>query len=149
MSSGQKTLFKKITFCNILPFLGLTSNVFFSVICPCRIIFNTIFENYKEKSFQKMVFDFVSCFWKWSQNAFKKTIFDVFCQFFGPTFKCNFLSHLLMLFCEVVGARRAPNEGPKGPPMPSAGARRRGPQGPELRCMAWARVQEEQHDLKK
>ena len=26
-----------------------------------------------------------------------------------------------------VRARRAPNEGPKWPPMPSAGARRRGP----------------------
>ena len=69
-----------------------------------------------------MVLEFVSRFWKWSQNAFKK---NNFCQFFGPT-------HLLMLLCEVVGAQRAPNEGPKGPPMPSAGARRRGPQGPEL-----------------
>ena len=59
-------------------------------------------------------------------------VFAVFCQFFGPTFKCNFLCHLFMLFCEVVGAQRAPNEGPKGPPMPSAGARRKGPQGPEL-----------------
>ena len=54
-----------------------------------------------------MVLDFVSCFWKGSQNAFKKTIFAIFCKFFGSTFKCNFLSHLLMLFCEVVGARRA------------------------------------------
>ena len=34
--------------------------------------------------------------------------------------------------CEVVGAQRAPNEGPKGLPMPSAGARRRDPKGPEL-----------------
>ena len=28
---------------------------------------------------------------------------------------------------ELVKAQRAPNEGPKGPPMPSAGAKRRGP----------------------
>ena len=70
--------------------------------------------------------NFVSHFWKWSQNALK-TIFDVFCQFFGLTLKCNFLSHLLMLFCEVVGAQRAPNEGPKCPPMPSAGAIKKGP----------------------
>ena len=70
-----------------------------------------------------MVLDFVSHFWKWSQNAFKKT---TFASFF-PTFKCNFLSHLLMLFCEVVGAQRAPNEGLETRPMPSAGAIRKGP----------------------
>ena len=37
--SGQKMLFKKGTFCNFWPFLGLTSNVIFSVICPCRMVF--------------------------------------------------------------------------------------------------------------
>ena len=45
---GQKMLFRKGTFCNFLPFYGLTSDAIFSVICPCRMFFNTIFENYKE-----------------------------------------------------------------------------------------------------
>ena len=34
--------------------------------------------------------------------------------------------------CEELGAQRAPNEGPKGPQMPSAGARRKGQLCPEL-----------------
>ena len=92
----KKCFLEKALFAIFCRFYGLTSDAIFSVICPCRMLFNTIFENYKEKSFQKWL-DFVSRFWKWSQNVFLKTIFDDFCQFFGPTF----LSHLLILFCEV------------------------------------------------
>ena len=126
-ANWSKNALKKSTFCNFLPFLGLTSNAIFSVICPCRIVFNTILENYKKKSFQKWFWILSYVFGSGRKINFLKTIFADFCQFFGPTFKCNFLSHLLMLFCEVVGAQRASNEGPKGPSMPSAGARRKGP----------------------
>ena len=74
--------------------------------------------------FPKMVLSHV--FGSCHKMHFKNGFLMVFGVFFGTTFKCNFLSHLLMLFCEVLGARRAPNEGPKGPPMPSTGARRKG-----------------------
>ena len=94
--SGQKTLFKKNTFCNFLPFLGLTPDAIFSVISPCRMLFSTILENYKEKSFQKWFWNLSHVFGSGHKMHFKKPIFDVFCQFFGPTFICNFLSHLLM-----------------------------------------------------
>ena len=57
----------------------------------------------------------------------KQRFFTFFVSFLAQLLNANFLSHLLMLFCEVVGARRAPNEGSKGPPMHSAGARRKGP----------------------
>ena len=42
-----------------------------------------------------MVLEFVSCFGSGHKMHLKKTIFDIFCQFFGPTFICIFLSHLL------------------------------------------------------
>jgi len=60
------------------------------------MLFSTILENYKEKSFQKWFWNLSHVFGSGHKMHFKKTIFDVFCQFFGPTFICNFLSHLLM-----------------------------------------------------
>ena len=94
--SGHKMHFKKTIFDVFCRFYGLTSDAIFSVIWPCRIVFNTILENYKEKSFQKWFWNLSHIFGSGHKMHFKKTIFDVFCQFFGPTFICNFLSHLLM-----------------------------------------------------
>ena len=42
------------------------------------------------------------------------------------------LSQSSAYFVRWWGPEGPPNEGPKGPPMPSAGARRKGPEGPEL-----------------
>ena len=83
--SGQKMLFKKGTFSNFLPFLGLTSNAIFSVIYPCRMLFCTILENYKEKAFQKWFWNLSHIFWSGHKVPFKKTIFNVFCRFNGLT----------------------------------------------------------------
>ena len=94
--SGHKVPFKKTIFDVFCRFYGLTSDAIFSVIWPCRIVFNTILENYKEKSFQKWFWNLSHIFGSGHKMHFKKPIFDVFCQFFGPTFICNFLSHLLM-----------------------------------------------------
>ena len=79
--SGQKTLFSKGTFCNFLPFLGLTSNAIFSVICPCRMVFNIILENYKEKYFQKWFWILSHIFGSGHKMHFKKTIFAIFATF--------------------------------------------------------------------
>ena len=62
----------------------------------------------------------------------KNNIFLHFLPVFWPNFNMEFsqssayVGSFLILFCEVMGAQRVPNEGPKAPPMPSAGARRKG-----------------------
>ena len=141
--SGQKTLFKKSTFCNFWSFLGLTSNAIFSVICPCRIVFNTILENYKEMSFQKW-FLILSHILEVVTKCIKKTIFASFLAqllyvIFSVICLCRKLFNTILWVDggpkgpqwgpkgPPMWARRAPNVGPKGPPMPSAGARRKGP----------------------
>ena len=94
--SGHKKHLKK-TFLDVsCHFNSLTSDAIFSVIWPCRIVFNTILENYKEISFQIWFWNLSHVFGSGHKMHLKKTIFVVFCQFFGPTFICNFLSHLLM-----------------------------------------------------
>ena len=168
--------FKKSIFDIFCRINGLTSDAIFSIIWPCRNVFNTILENYKEKSFQKWFWNLSHIFGRGKKMHFKKTIFYVICPFLGltltyncsvicqgrmlifslkfcsyiscgtifftpqgdkcsktlfkkspfcnffalfrPHFKCNYLSHLLILWG---------GGGPKGPPMPSTGARRKGP----------------------
>ncbi len=59
----------------------------------------------------------------------------IFADFYGITSDtiflaiclCRKLFNTIFEMCEELGAQRAPNEGPKGPQMPSAGARRKGP----------------------
>ena len=118
--SGEKILFNIGTFCNILPFLGLTSNAIFSVIYPCRIVFNTILENYKEKSFQIWFWNLSHVFGSGHKMHLKKLIFDVF---------VNFLAQLLNVIFSVICLCRKlfitilwGNGGPKGPQW--------GPEGP-------------------
>ena len=48
-------------------------------------VFNTILENYKEKSFQKWFWNLSHVFGSGHKVPFKKTIFDVFCRFYGLT----------------------------------------------------------------
>ena len=97
---GQKTLLKKSTICNFLPFLGLTSNAIFSVICPCRMVFNTILENIKEKSFQKWFWILFHVFGSGHKMHLKKTIFDVFFVFYVLTSDAifSFICPCRMLF---------------------------------------------------
>jgi len=49
------------------------------------MLFNTILENYKEKSFQKWFWNLSHVFGSGHKMHFKKTIFDVFCRFYGLT----------------------------------------------------------------
>ena len=55
---------------------------------------------------------------------FKKQFLRIFVSFLAQLFSVICLSYFVRWWGPE---RRAPNEGPKGPPMPSAGARRRGP----------------------
>ena len=64
----------------------------FSVICPCKMGFNAILENYKGKTFQTWFWILSHVFGSGHKMHFKKTIFAIF----WANFKCKLLSHLLM-----------------------------------------------------
>ena len=102
--SGQKMLFKKGTFLQFFPFLGLTSNAIFSVILPCRMLFCTILENYKGKSFQKWFWIMSHLFGSGHKMYFFKTIFDVFVSFLAQIFSVICLYYFVRWW------------GPEGPP---------------------------------
>ena len=67
--------FKKIIFDLFFRFYGLTSYAIFSVIWPCRIVCNTILENYKEKSFQKWFWNLSYVFGSGHKMHLKKNNF--------------------------------------------------------------------------
>ena len=103
----SKMHFKKRFLTLFCRFYDLTSDAIFSVICPCRRVFNTIFENYKEKSFQKW-FLILSYVFGSSHNAFFLKI-DFLCQFFAQLLNTIFSVICLCYFVRCWG--------PEGPPM--------------------------------
>ena len=112
-------------------FYGITSNTIFSVICSCRMVFITFY--LYGKNISNNGFGFCLTILEVVKNALKNNI----CQFFGPTLNAIFSviywrRSYWILFCYVVRAQRASNEGLKGPPIPFAGARKQGPYCPEL-----------------
>ena len=115
----KKCFLEKVLFAIFCRFYGLTSDAIFSVICPCRMLFNTIFENYKEKAFKKWFWILSHVFGSGHKMHFKKTIFDDFCQFFSVIFLYYFVRWW----------------GPEGPPMRA----RRAPQCPPQELEGGAR----------
>ena len=113
---GQKV--KKHFFKNTLQVLPILGN-FLSI----REVFNTIFENYKERSFQKW-FWILSAVFRSSKKCMKKW-FQTFLPVFWPTFNASFL--VICLCSKLFNTILWGGGGPKGPQMPSAGNRKNGP----------------------